>query len=184
MKKHNPSIILLMSALVLGLTACGPKSGSEAQAGASNESAVTDPAGDFLLSEVPSTVPGLLEALEAGGEGETLLFTGRVGGNLDPMAADYAAFVVADEVLVFCDEMGDDDHCPTPWDACCEDPDKIAASRAFVQFVDDNGLPLAVDLKEAVGLAENDAVIVRGKLSPDSTPGNRIIIADGLAIVE
>ena len=101
---------------------------------------------------------------------------------MEPLSEDFAGFVLADEVIEFCDEMAEKGHCPTPWDACCEDPDKIAASRAFVQFVDEDGMPLPVSLREAIGLKENDSVIVRGTLSPDSTQDNRIIIAEGIAI--
>ena len=136
----------------------------------------------YLLQSAPAEVPGLNEALTTARPGEFFHFTGRVGGLADPITEGYAAFVVADEVIVFCDEMGDKGHCPTPWDACCENPEKVAQSRALVQFNDANGLPRVDDLTKAVGLAPNDTVIILGELSPDSLPGSPIILAQGIAI--
>ncbi|MEX0330595.1 MAG: hypothetical protein AB3N64_04150 [Puniceicoccaceae bacterium] len=133
------------------------------------------------MADVPADAKDLLEGLASAQPEEPLLVKGRVGGTVEPLSTEFAGFVLADEVLVFCDEMSDPTHCPTPWDACCEDPEKRTASRAFVQFVDAEGLPLQVSLKEAIGLKENDAVIVKGYLAPDSTPENRIIIAQGIA---
>lgn len=180
MKYQNRIYIPLALGLLGLLTACSPAGDPQAATSEANASAGPD----LLLTDVPASAPSLLEALETSAPGETLLFSARVGGLREPLTEGYAAFVVADEALVFCDEMGDDSHCPTPWDACCEDPEHLAQARALVQFVDATGNPMAVDLKASTGLAENDTVIVRGTLSPDSTPENRIILAEGLAIVQ
>jgi hypothetical protein len=141
------------------------------------------PASSLLLADPPASAPGLLEAIEHTPPGEPLLFAGRVGGLRDPLSPDFALFVVADESVHFCDEGGDDDHCATPWDACCEDPEKVARSRVVVQFVDPAGEPLAVDLGATYGLAANDQVVVRGRLAPDEGSGNRVVIAEGMAIL-
>ena len=167
----------MAAALLLG--GCGKKDAADATASVVTEA--VHPAVSFLLAEVPEGATNLNAALRAAVSGDTIIATGRVGGSKSPLSDDFAGFVLADEVIEFCDEMGDS-HCATPWDACCEDPDKIAASRAFVQFVDGEGMPLQVSLREVIGLKENDSVIVRGTLSPDSTPGNRIIIAEGIAL--
>jgi hypothetical protein len=180
-KKNHPRSLswAALAAAGLFLGACTP----------ADESAVTnlpdaESSGEdrFLLADAPDQVPGLLEALEAAGPEESFTFTGRVGGTIEPLSADYAGFVVADERVWFCDEGADDDHCSTPWDACCEDPDKLASSLAFVQFTDGEGNPLPVNLREAVQLSENDTVVVRGRLAPGSSGKNRVILAEGLAI--
>lgn len=168
---HAAALLLAAGLLLAG---CG---GGNDEAGPAGADAEPAPGTDVLVASLPDDAPGLVEAIMDAQPGEEILFTGRVGGTMDPITPGFAAFVVADERLVFCDEMGDDDHCPTPWDACCEDPEKIASSRAFVQFVDGAGEPLPVNLAEATGLEANDTVVVRGRLSPDSTPGNPIIVA-------
>ncbi|MEX0325814.1 MAG: hypothetical protein AB3N33_06980 [Puniceicoccaceae bacterium] len=180
MKKHHLLLTVLSIAMLLLLSGCGPK--GESVESAVVEVAPASPAGSFLLADIPPDAKDLLEGLASAAPEEPILVKGRVGGTLEPLSSEFAGFVLSDEVIVFCDEMGKDGHCPTPWDACCEDPEKISASRAFVQFVNTEGFPLQVNLKEAIGLQENDAVIVKGYLSPDSTPDNRIIIAQGIAI--
>lgn len=179
------SIRILLPLVGFSLAACSPQdTAPEQTAVADTSAAAASPAQPFTLTQPPAEAPSLLEALATATEETSFLFTGRVGGLVDPMMDDLAAFVVADEVLVFCDEMANPGHCPTPWDACCEDPDKIAASRAFVQFLDADGSPIAASLRSALGLEENDTVIVKGRLSPDSTEDNPIILAEGLAIVD
>ena len=166
-------------AVLLLLSGCGPR--EESTAVASMETGPVS-AQAFLLDEVPEGVAGLNDGLAGAAPGEVVLVTGRIGGTIEPLSENFAGFVLADEVIEFCDEMSKEDHCATPWDACCEDPDKIAASRAFVQFVDADGIPLQLSLGHTIGLKANDQVIVQGYLSPDSTPDNRIIIARGIAI--
>lgn len=135
----------------------------------------------ILLRDAPADAPGLLEALETTPADAPLVFSARAGGTVHPLSRDFAVFLVADESLVFCDEEPGD-SCGTPWDACCEDPAKIAHSRALVQFVNEAGDPLMLDLATTIGLAANDTVIVRGRLAPDDGSGNRLILAEGIAL--
>ena len=76
--------------------------------------------------------------------------------------------------------MGDDDHCSTPWDACCEDPDKIQSMRVAVQFFDPQGNPLEADLKQDIGLKELDMVSVVGTVDEMSSASNLVIRATGI----
>jgi hypothetical protein len=86
---------------------------------------------------------------------------------------------MADEVVYFCDEM-EDEACATPWDACCEDPEKLAANRASVVFLDDQGQPLSLNLKEVANLSGLNLVTIKGVVAPESTSENMIIHASGL----
>jgi len=169
----------LILAAALLLSGCGGDNGGTATL--AEEGTSTNRA-NISLVDLPDSAPGLLEALRNAQSDEEILFTGRVGGMTEPITPGFAAFVVADEGIVFCDEMGDDDHCSMPWDACCEDPEKLAASRALVQFVDAAGDPFPGNLTESIGLEPNDTVVVRGRLSPQSVPGNPIILAGSIEI--
>jgi hypothetical protein len=104
---------------------------------------------------------------------------GQIGGTRLPFVDGYAGFVLADPELVFCDEMGDD-HCNTPWDACCEDPDRLKAMRVSVQFVDATSNPIQQNLQTSIGLNELDEVVVIGTVAESSTPTNVIIEATTL----
>jgi hypothetical protein len=137
----------------------------------------------LLLTELPVQAPSLLEALEQAKPNESFVFTGRIGGRSEPLSDDFAVFVVADESLEFCDEMAGDDHCETPWDACCESQEKVKAALAVVQFENAEGAPLELNLTEFLGLAANDKLVVKGHLAPNFEPENPVIVAEGIAIV-
>lgn len=181
MKTKISIFTLLAMGMVFTFSACS-KQGETAVA--ADSSAQSKGSSQFLLDSVPESPPGVIEAVQDANAGDPVVFTGRVGGVKDPMMRDFAAFVIADEVLVFCDEMADPGHCPAPWDACCEDPAKVSEARAVVQFVDESGSVQPVNLEEAIGLAANQNIIVKGRLAPDSTPENRIILAEGIAILQ
>jgi len=180
MKHCTTSTILKLSvslAACLALVACAP---SESGTSASIESsAATLSAAPLFLESAPIEALSVAQARTQLAPGDTAVITGQIGGTQQPFVEGYAAFSLADPEIMFCDEMGDD-HCPMPWDACCEDPDKLSALRASVQFNDAQGQVLAVNLKGQQGLAELRHVIVTGLVAETSTPENLIIFADGL----
>ncbi|NDV62914.1 hypothetical protein G0Q06_10665 [Puniceicoccales bacterium CK1056] len=182
MKHTKTSVLGLIALFALLLAGCGGESNNKVTAEVTAEP--VDQPTRFLLAEMPNNTTSLVSALESASAGDPVVVTGRIGGTLTPLSEDFAGFVLTDESVYFCDEGGEEGHCPTPWDACCEDPDKLAASRAFVQFVDDNGDPLPVNLRESAGLSENATVVVKGVLSIDSVPGNVVVIAEGMSLVE
>ncbi|MFP4069338.1 MAG: hypothetical protein ACLFVC_04070 [Opitutales bacterium] len=133
----------------------------------------------LLLPDAPSAPVPVGKARREAAPEQTVAVVGQIGGTIDPISGRHASFVIADEDILFCDEMPED-RCETPWDACCEDPDKLAANRATVLFLDETGAPLGLNLKEVIGLSELERVIVEGVASPDSTPENLVIHATGM----
>jgi hypothetical protein len=165
----------LPSALLLALLLAGCQPAEE-----ESPAAPSGPSGMSLLLE--SEPPGALSVSEAVSRlqpGDPAVVYGRIGATVDPFIDGFAGFVLGDAGLVYCDEMGDGDHCATPWDACCEDPDKIAAGRASVLFTDATGKPLTIDLPSAYGLAGLDHVVVTGTVAEESTPANLVLHASG-----
>lgn len=172
-KSNTKTLYAIASAAVglLGLTGCGDRDAAQATA-----VAVAPP--DYILSTAPTGAVPLREALAAA-TGTPVVVEGRIGGTVSPFAEGYVAFLLADEGLVFCDEMGDDGHCATPWDACCEDPDKVAAARILVQVTDANGLAIEGNPQADAGLAPNDTVQVIGYFA-DAAGGQRVLVAEGI----
>lgn len=179
-KLHKNILLPVATALAVALFAgCGKEATSSPEGKAPAQST----ASALLLDEASAGAPGIHEAVRNAAPGEVILATGRIGGVMEPLSEEYAGFVLTDERVWFCDE-GEDDHCPTPWDACCEDPDKLAASRFFVQFSGDDGEPLLLNLREEIGLAENQQVLVRARLGPaNAASGPRVLEAEGLRIL-
>jgi hypothetical protein len=178
--KPNPIIKIVPVALLIAgvLTGCGKADPDPATSVAAADRAIQPSA--ILLAERPAETVSLASALETAANGSVVVVEGRVGGTLNPITEGFAAFVLADEAIWFCDEA-EDDHCATPWDACCENPDKVKALRVFVQFTDESGAPLQGDLLDQVGLAPNQTVAVAGELAIDAQ-GNRRIDASQLWI--
>lgn len=164
--------------VALALAACGGGDDGAERSPAAADS--PDLAGRVFLAQRPADETPVAEVLAAPKGGETVAVTGRIGGVVEPFGKGYAVFFLADESLVFCDEMSEPDHCPTPWDACCEDPDKIRANRLLVRFADDSGDVLPFGLKGLGGLAPNDRVVVRGKAVEADAGGGTVIEAEGL----
>ena len=112
--------------------------------------------------------------------GDEALVFGQVGGVVKPFLEGYAGFVIGDTEILFCDEMEDDGHCTTPWDACCENPDFLQESRASVLFIDAQGNAIETGIQGFNGIEGLSTVFVKGTVSQSSTPDNLIIEATGV----
>lgn len=160
-------------------TACG-QDGSEPEAAATAASPLEH---IQVLDTKPADALPVKTAREQLKPGDAAVVFGQIGGVLHPFLDGYAGFVLGDTDIVFCNEMGDD-HCPTPWDACCEDADKLKASRASVQFVDGAGQILPGSMAGFSGLAGLSEVVVQGTVAEGSTPENLIIEASSIYVAE
>lgn len=179
-RPNPPALILaVLIALVAGCTNEDPRD-TASTATVENADANANRAASFLLKEAPADARPVAEVRQNAKPGDVVVLTGRIGGTEEPFTQGFATFVVADEALEFCDELGGEDHCPMPWDACCEDPDKVAASRALVQIPGADSRPLRVGLAESGLLAPNDTVVVAGTVAVGSTPDNLIVDASGI----
>ena len=177
MKTTTTLPALILAALATTLAGCGgDESASTATARQPGETAAAEA---LLLPDAPAAPIPIGKARREASPGQAIVVVGQIGGTLNPIGGRHASFVLADEDILFCNEMPDD-HCETPWDACCEDPEKLAANRATILFVDQTGIPLGLNLKETIDLSELERVIVEGTVSPDSTPENLVIHATGM----
>lgn len=174
MKKHynftHCSIISLLLAGLLATAGCGQQTDPEANA----NSALTA----YLLENAPEGAISVTLARASAQPGQPIVVAGQIGATLEPFSPTFATFVLGDTAIDYCDELHAD-ACETPWDACCEDPDKVRAGRASVQLLAD-GNPLEGTLKGVGGLTELDHVVVAGTVDPTSTPENLIINATGI----
>lgn len=178
-KQHTPSRhhLRVLPAAVAGLlAACGQAPEQSAPPNAGGPALES-----FLLGSAPENAVPVARARANVRPGEPITLTGQVGGTEQPFTDGHALMVIADSDLVFCDEM-EDDHCPTPWDACCEDPEKLRASRATIQLVDAEGAPVRGSLRGLGGLAELDTVVVQGRVAPGSNTDNLIVNATGIHV--
>lgn len=155
--------VLPLFACALLLSACG-------DSGAARQPAETaaPTAGDWLLESEPADAMGVAQAKASVEPGDAIVLRARIGGRMEPISKDSAAFTVMDLSVPHCGELHGD-GCPTPWDYCCAAPERITKNAATVQMVDAGGNAAAVSPIEA-GLAALDEVVVVGTVGPRPSP--------------
>lgn len=114
--------------------------------------------------------------------GETLTITGKVMGRVDPFVPGRAIMVLGDpEIITSCD-LNPDDHCQTPWDVCCDDPDVIKESTLTVQVLDSEGNLVKSGLKGISGIKELSELVVTGVVDKNSNADNLMLNATAIYV--
>lgn len=109
------------------------------------------------VSEVRTQSPGLKV-------GDEVVLRGRIGGSKETFVPGRAIITLVGRGLKACSDHADD-HCPTPWDYCCETKEAITANSATIQVVDAKGQVLRTDLKGRRGIKELSELVVTGKVA-------------------
>lgn len=114
--------------------------------------------------------------------GDKVVVTGLIMGVHHPFVEGRGVFVLGDEgTLVPCDAKGDD-HCPTPWDNCCDPSDVKKAGTATIQVLGEDGKPIRAGLKGVNGLTELSRVTVEGTVAENSSPEAFIVNASAIHV--
>jgi hypothetical protein len=158
--------ITSMLACAIIISGCGSDESEKSQVISNPEQILS-----LFSNTQPETSISVLDARKSLKPGNAATIKGQIGGTREPFIDGFAGFVLADIDLMYCNEI-EDDHCKTPWDACCEDKDKIKQSRITVQFVDENNIPITGSIKGMNELKGLDTVIVTGVIGKQSTPDN------------
>ena len=169
-------LTLLLS--LAALTACEKK--SETAAPASSPEISLD---RYFPTEMFSAVPSDIHVIRTTAKpGDTITVSGKIMGRAKPFVDGRAAFILGDpKTVTSCDKM-DDDHCKTPWDACCDAPEVKRNGTVTVQIVGEDGRVLKQSLKGVHGLKELSEVIVNGTVDKSSTAEALVINASALAV--
>lgn len=171
MNKRTP--ILMAGSLALLVAACGRQSEPVAPPEA--------PAADWtevfaaeMLTGTPTAIPTVRNQAKPGDE---VLLEGKIMGVPQPFVEGRAVFVLGDDATITsCDEMADD-HCTTPWDACCDPKDVRHQGTATIQVVDADGQLVRQGLKGVHGLKELSSVRISGVIADTSKPEAMIVNA-------
>ena len=143
-----------------------------------SQAAINLPEG-FVAREALAGAQGVTAVKSGAKDGDTVVVAGKVGGSEEPLAKNRAMMTILDPSVTTCDTMPGD-TCKTPWDACCETSDKIAANSATVQVVDASGKPLATTLENVAGLKPLSQVTVSGVAR--RAPGSDVLIVEAKQI--
>jgi len=114
--------------------------------------------------------------------GDEVTVTGLVMGREKPFVEGRAAFILGDPgKLTPCNKMPDD-HCKTPWDACCDSPELKKEGTATIQIIGADQRVLKQNLKGEHGLKELSTVTLTGTVDKSSTAEALIINATALHV--
>lgn len=112
--------------------------------------------------------------------GETLTVRGWIMGNDSPFVEGRAAFILGDpKVITACSEMPDD-HCKTPWDACCDSPEDKQRATATIQIVDGDGRVLKEGIEGVEGIEKLAKLKVTGTVAEGSSAQRLVINASAI----
>lgn len=164
----------LLAALLVATTGCKPAVDSDAPDAASVDGS------KYLLGAEPDGAQDVIAVRKSAQNDDEIVVVGRIGGRENPWVDGLAVFTIVDPSLEACSDIPGD-NCEKPWDYCCCAPDKLAASTALVQVVDETGQPVAQGAKELLAVKELDTVVVKGKASRDEE-GNLEVLASGLYV--
>lgn len=163
----------LLSLLVI--VGCGDESNTNSAPATSTTNTAS---ATWLLSSSPGQAEGVGKTKAQAKEGNQVTVVGRIGGRLKPMEPGSPVFLIVDPAIPTCAES-EDDHCPTPWDYCCEPRNNLMANSATVQLVGADGSLLETD-PVAAGLKPMDEVIVVGTIGPRPSQDVLTIQATGV----
>jgi hypothetical protein len=176
--------IALLGALMAFTAGCGSSTVPDAPA---SDAATPTPdilAEVFVAVPRPDTVAPIPKIRKQVAPGDDIVLEAKVMGVMHPFVENRALFVVGDEsIITSCDLISDDDHCKTPWDACCEDPGNLRAGTATIQVIDENGQVLRHGLRGMNGLAELSRVRIAGSIAEGSNGDVMIINARAIEVL-
>ena len=137
---------------------------------------------DFITNQNLGDSLSVVEAKKKTNSGEIIVINGFIGGRREPFTAGRASFILGDDSIKTCDEI-DTDHCPTPWDACCEDRKKILSSTISIQVVDEHTNLLRGTLKGVKGLQPGRKIKVLGTINSQSIPSAILVNAQQIELL-
>lgn len=129
----------------------------------------------FHSATEPAQANSVASLREGGESGADVVVMGRVRD-----ISERSAFTLADMALVSCAAMEMPDHCPTPWDYCCEDPAALKSGTLMVELLE-NGSPVKETAQGFHGLDHLSEVVVTGKLTIDAL-GNMSVAANSIYV--
>jgi len=133
------------------------------------------PAG-FISQQSLGKAISVLEARKRNEAGQLLVIQGFIGGMVEPFTQTRALFVLGDESIKTCDKIPGD-HCPTPWDACCEDRKKLIDGSITVRLLDDQGQILPGTLKNVMGIEAGKIIKLECIVDSQSIPSSMVVNA-------
>src|SRR5436190_9220969 len=128
MMRFLPVVSCLAIFLVAALAGCTKDAKKKSTSEPMPASSLPDA---FWLKSEPANAKPVAEVRDKAKTGDAVVVAGRVGGVKEPFMKGAAVFTLVDAALKPCT-----DECESPWDYCCEPPDRITKNTITVEFRD------------------------------------------------
>ncbi|MCA8969121.1 MAG: hypothetical protein KDC95_05035 [Planctomycetes bacterium] len=131
----------------------------------------------FWVNDAPAAAQDVTAVRAEAKDGAEVTVIGRIQDYRDGQAQ----FFLADRALMPCNDR-QNDSCPTPWDYCCEDRDKLEKGLLTVELREPSGKKLLKSsLRGFHGFEHLKEAVVRGKTHVDDA-GNVVVVASALHV--
>lgn len=136
----------------------------------------------LLAAKAPGGAVSVVAAREKAKAGELIVVRGKIGGRMVSLVPKAAMAVLADEKAIAPCNANPADACTTPWDYCCESPEKMKASTATIQVRDEKGKVVRAPLRGLGDLKELSTVVISGTVDASSTKDALIVNATSIFV--
>ena len=174
--------VMASVAVALGVMGCADNPGPSKTE--SPASAIPGRIAQVLGASVAaSEARAIAEAKPTLAAGDKVTLKGKVMGTMHPFVEGRAAVLIGDEsTLQSCDLMPDN-HCHSPWDACCEAPQALQAGTATIQVVDADGEVVKHGLKGVKGMRELSRMRVSGTVVSGGPEAPLVVNAEAIELL-
>ena len=126
---------------------------------------------------------GIAETKPTLAAGDTVTLKGKVMGTMHPFVDGRAAVVIGDDTTINSCDLMPDDHCRTPWDACCVASEILQAGTAMIQIVDAEGQVVKRGLKGIEGMRELSRMRVSGTVVSGGPEAPLVVNAEAIELL-
>ena len=138
----------------------------------------------FFTEEAIPEAQAIHIARKTAKPGEEISLKGALIGREKIFVDGRASFILGDpEKLTSCDKMPDD-HCATPWDACCDSKELKKIGVVSIQILGEDGRVLSGNLKGTKGMKELSSITLTGTVDQSSTADNLVVNATKIHVVD
>jgi hypothetical protein len=174
--------LLLITLTAIALAGCGSDEKSTTTSAQAELSGVPN---TFFTTDRPAKVQDLVEVKKTAKKGDEVTFLARIGGRKNAsFVPTLAMMIVADPGLISCELMGEEEHCATPEDYCCEDPELYSQGLGTVRFMDKNGDVFPYSVEGDHGMEVLKYVVVDGTVVDINDNGLFIVDANKVWVGE
>ncbi len=175
------TITLLSAVTSIALISCDKP--AESNNDAATQSAVNvDLLSSIITDQAPENALSITEVRKTIEIGKEITLTGKVMGDLNPFVEGRAMVLLGDPNIITSCDLRSGDHCKTPWDVCCDEPEVVKASIATIQILDQDGRSLKQGLKGVSGIKELSNLIVTGSIAKGSNDNNLLVNATNIYV--